>query len=178
MSHNYTPDEVTFALYFDNELDREEELRFEAALQDDPKLLAQYNLWAETYERVYEHFETLEANYALEGFTERVMAELPQEAPWEKRSGESAPREEIKRESQWFKRFFIPILIGSLTAAVIVFALTRQDQLVSSPTEVTSPRPETQLITHTVTWLESDEEDDANEENEENEEFDDEDDGI
>ena len=176
MSQSYTPDEVTFALYFDNELDHEEEVKFEAALNTDHDLLVRYNLWVETHERVYAHFESLEESYPLEGFTERVMAELPEQAPWtERATSESASQSMEAEESSWFKRFFIPILVGGLTAAAILLVLSRKDTLVSPQPEVNQPRPETQLIDHKVTWLESDEE---GEDGDDSEDLDDEDEGI
>jgi hypothetical protein len=161
MSHDYTPDEVTFALYFDNELDHDEEAKFEAALNTNSELLARYNLWTETYEHICDHFEALEETYPLESFTERVMKELPQEAPWEQESSSERISQAIEeRESSWFKRFFMPMLVGSLTVAVVVVILSRKDQLVSTPNDVTPQRSDTQLIDHKVTWLEDDEDED------------------
>ena len=161
MSNSYTPDEVTFALYFDRELDSEEEAKFEAALNADSELLAQYHLFVETQESVYAHFEALETSYPLEGLTDRVMKEIPQEAPWSQASTIERKAQSIEQnESSWFKRILIPIFIGTLTAAAILILVSRKDQLVSEPPGVNADRTETQLIDHKVTWLESDEDDD------------------
>ena len=181
MSNSYTPDEVTFALYFDRELDSEEEAKFEAALNADSELLAQYHLFVETHEHVYAHFEALETSYPLEGFSDRVMNDIPEEAPWVQGSTiERAAQSMEQNESSWFKRILIPIFIGTLTAAAILILVSRNDRLASEQPGVSADRPETQLIDHKVTWLESDEDDDLidSEESEESEESETEGDGI
>ena len=182
MSQDYTPDEITFALYFDNELDLDEATKFEAALNANPELLAQYNLWAEMQEQVCAHFETLEKTYSLEGFTERVMNDLPQTSPWKQPSSEHISHTIEVQESSWFKRLLIPILVGGLTAAVVVFILSRRNELVLPHTDQATQRPETQLIDHKVTWLENDEEDETEDpeevEGEGEDEGEDEDEGI
>jgi hypothetical protein len=89
------------------------------------------------------------------------MKGLPQEAPWEQESSSERISQAIEeRESSWFKRFFMPMLVGSLTVAVVVMILSRKDQLVSTPNDVTPQRSDTQLIDHKVTWLEDDEDED------------------
>ena len=181
MSNSYTPDEVTFALYFDRELDSEEEAQFEAALNTDSELLAQYHLFVETHEHVCAHFEALETSYPLEGLTDRVMKHIPEEAPWSQVSTtERASQPMEQSDFSWFKRILIPVFIGTLTAAAILILVSRKDQIVSEQPGMSADRPETQLIDHKVTWLESDEDDDLidSEESEESEESEAEDDGI
>ena len=175
MSNTYTPDEVTFALYFDRELDREEEAKFEAALNADSELLAQYHLFVETHEQVCAHFEALETSYPLEGFTERVMNDIPEQAPWAQSSTiERASQSLEQSDSSWFKRILIPVFIGCLTAAAILILVSKKGPLTSEQPGISTERPETQLIDHKVTWLESDEDDDLDD----SEESETEDDGI
>ena len=79
--NKYHYDEVTFALYYDYELDAEESTRFEAALEKDPDLLKAYEQWASTLEHLSQNFEAIEEQYELDGFSQKVMAALPS-TPW------------------------------------------------------------------------------------------------
>ena len=123
-----TYDEVQFALYFDHELDQEAETHFEEALKADAELLARYNEWVGAYETLNAHFESLESSYQLEGFTDRVMAELPELSAHAQISSTPAdvePADSDERVS-WIRQMFIPFLIGSLAAAALFVALNRQ----------------------------------------------------
>ena len=119
--HNY--DEVTFALYYDYELDAEESIRFEAALKSDPKLLEAYEHWASTFEHLSQNFEAVEDQYELEGFTQKVMEALPND-PWKRaRPKESVVSEVISQPESFWAGWFKPILIGSLSAALPSWSL-------------------------------------------------------
>ena len=120
-----TYDEVTFALYFDHELDQIEETRFEAALTADEALHARYDEWANTHYVLNSHFEALESNYALDGFTERVMGALPEIDSLTTPVPAKAERE-LMSLSDRLKQALVPFLIGSLAAAALFVVLGRQ----------------------------------------------------
>jgi anti-sigma factor RsiW len=123
-----TYNEVHFALYFDRELDQEAEAQFEVALKADAELLAHYNEWVDTYEALNAHFEAVESSYPLEGFTDRVMADLPELSAQTQASPSdtTAGLEDSGERVSWFRQIFIPFLIGSLAAAALFIALNRQ----------------------------------------------------
>ena len=159
-----TPDDITFALYYDDELNLEESKRFEDSLRSDPELFARYQFWVETQESLAAHFESLESNYELGGFTDRVMSELPEVAPWEV-SAASPARAVTPSEPEgesWIKRLIFPLLIGSLTAAVILMIVDRRAP--SGPggaPAAGASQDNTTLIKDNevkVTWLEDEEE--------------------
>jgi anti-sigma factor RsiW len=118
-------DDVTFALYFDHELDQSAESEFEAALNSNPELLAQYEDWVATYEMLNAHFEAREAQYSLEGFTDRVMGELPETLERTQRGeAEPAELEEVSLSAR-LRSILVPFFAGCCVAAVIFMILQR-----------------------------------------------------
>ena len=75
-------DEITFALFYDGELDEEESRRFESALAEGGELSDRYGQWLCVRDATLDHFETVEGRYELQGFSDQVMSALPQESPW------------------------------------------------------------------------------------------------
>ena len=173
MNNEQNFDEVTFALFYDDEMSQEESQQFETALESDTELLARYERWIYVQEGISAHFESLEANYSLDGFTNRIMDALPEQAPWEVEAPRRAPVEEPQTDS-WIKRILFPLMIGSLTTAVILVIMRQSTPSDQVPQNSVSPsnQDNTTLIKDSevkVTWLEEDDED---------EEDSDEDDGI
>jgi anti-sigma factor RsiW len=164
MTHAQNFDEVTFALFYDDEMSQEESAHFEATLESDPDLLARYQQWVEIQEGLSAHFESLEASYSLEGFTARVMDALPEQATWEL---EATPPERVISEAaprdSWVKRLLFPLMLGSLTAAVILMIVDRRaPEGTSQPHQVGVNQDNTTLINDSevkVTWLEDDDDD-------------------
>lgn len=143
--HNY--DEVTFALYYDYELDAEESTRFEAALKTDPDLLKAYEQWASSFEYLSQNFEALEDQYELDGFSQKVMAALPSN-PWPeaKTTEPDLSQKNIQKEA-WWAGWFKPILIGSLAAAAILVVAR----------SIQSPNPQVQRSTVLINYPDQDE---------------------
>lgn len=126
-------DEVTFALFYDNELDAEEERAFEAQLNDDPQLLEAYNQWVSGLEAVRQHVESVEANYTLDQFTDRVMSALPSESAWTHSTSKSNVSIDQEPKQSWWQGWFTPILVGGLTAAaILIIARTIETKGLSS----------------------------------------------
>lgn len=152
-------DEITFALYYDHELDQEETERFEAALQSDPELMAQYEEWSISLALFHEHIDQLESSYQLDQLSDKVMANLPEQAPWNtSRSSEPESVVMPQREgvASWWKQLWVPALVGGLAAAAIL--LIANGIMQSEQPKTTS----TQLINHdgeegAVIWIVDDE---------------------
>jgi anti-sigma factor RsiW len=116
--HNY--DEVTFALYYDYELDSDESTQFEHALEQDPTLLKAYEDWVSAFELLSQNFEALEDDYDLEGFSQKVMNSLPND-PWPKtQPAETVHVKDSVESEPWWAGWFKPILIGTLAAAAVL----------------------------------------------------------
>lgn len=113
-------DEITFALFYDGELDAAESLRFEEALSNS-ELAERYGQWLAVRDTICDHFENLESQYSLEGFSDRVIEALPEQSPW---SNPRLSSESVAKESVSFglslRRWFAPMLVGGLTAAAII----------------------------------------------------------
>lgn len=168
------PDEIIFALFYDGELDKDEEARFIESLQNDAALRQQYDAWAEALEAMQDHIIAQEEAYPLDNFSDRVMAALPSEAP--QRVSMPSREHEIASEDQngfmsWWKQAWMPALIGGIAAALVLIIM---QQLNAPSNQVT---PTTNVISYegdkgttegerTVIWVvddESDEEDDSKE---------------
>lgn len=162
-----TYDEVHFALYFDRELDQEAEAQFEAALKTNAELLAHYNEWVDTYEALNAHFEAVESSYPLEGFTDRVMADLPELSAQSQTSSSvaAAEPEDSEERVSWIRQVFIPFLIGSLVAAALFVALNRPANPGSEGTEIhNSTDGLTPINDKGSTWPGNDDEEDEDDE--------------
>jgi anti-sigma factor RsiW len=123
-----TYDEVTFALYFDQEMDQQEEARFEAALKADSALMKRYNDWVSVYEHFTAHFESLETHYQLDGFTDAVMSDLPAEWDHQRSGGSWAADDHAESHPSWTRRILAPFLIGSMIAAALFIVFKRVHQ--------------------------------------------------
>ena len=145
--NKYHYDEVTFALYYDYELDAEESTRFEAALEKDPDLLKAYEQWASAFEHLSQNFAAIEEQYELEGFSQKVMAALPSN-PWKRaKVEESSSSPAIAQQESWWAGWFKPILIGSLAAAAVL-VVSRSIQ---------SPSPQAQRSTVLINYPDQEE---------------------
>ena len=126
-------DEVTFALFYDNELDAEEERAFVAQLKQDSTLMEAYEDWVEGIEAVSQHIKHLESDYELDQFTASVMAALPEQSPWRSKTPTTKVDVDIESEQSWLKSWLTPILIGGLTAAaILIVARTLETQTIKS----------------------------------------------
>jgi negative regulator of sigma E activity len=154
-------DEITFALFYDGELDSDESRRFEEELESDEALASRYGEWLRVREALMDHFEAIEAEYKLEGFSDRVMDALPTTSPWET-SRESTSSPSIERPSFNWRAWFTPMLVGGLTAAAIMLiaqSLTRvNDQSARSTVLINYPEQGDKAQTSPVIWLVEDEE--------------------
>ena len=154
-----TYDEITFALFYDGELDDEESKRFEEALSQSESLSAQYGEWIAARDALYDHFEALEASYPLDGFSDQVMNALPNRSPW------APPKEQrihsIPTTSTW-RSWFTPILIGGLTAAAILLIAQSLNRVTSqtqrSTVLINYPEQGDEAQKSPVIWLVEEEE--------------------
>jgi negative regulator of sigma E activity len=125
--HNSKYDEITFALFYDNELDEEDARAFEAQLQDDSELMSAYQEWRATLNAVTDHFEYVESTYNLDDFTKKVMRAISDEPSWAESLTYDQSSAEILLENPWWKAWLFPILIGSLAAAAVLIVARSLD---------------------------------------------------
>jgi negative regulator of sigma E activity len=167
------PDEIIFALFYDGELDQEEETHFIESLKSDPELREQYDHWVETLEAMQEHIIAQEGDYPLTDFSDRVMAALPEEAP--QRSSQPPLRVEMEAEADaqssfisWFKQAWIPALIGGIAAALVLVVMQQLNapsrHLQTSTTLISLEEDQEQSGSETtVIWVVDDESDEEDE---------------
>lgn len=161
MKQNNDYDEITFALFYDGELDREEEADFMEALDSDSALREHYESWAELGHRVHDHFEALEASYDLDRFTDQVMEGLPNVSSWTSSRSTEAIVEESSGAS-WWRTWMAPMMIGAVSAAAILVIAQSLTQVQSTTTRSTVlinyPEQDDKAQESPVIWLVDEEE--------------------
>ena len=175
MSERHTQyDEVTFALYYDHELDAKEAKLFELSLERDEQLMEAYNQWVDVQEAVHHYFEDKESSYKLDHFSDRVMKALPADPNWRtsKPPNSEPVAVQLNTDSPWWQTWLTPMLIGGLvTAALMLIVQGFQGNSVQqqrSTVLINYPDQEEQGDKAPVIWLLDEDEENDQEQDEEN----------
>jgi len=169
MKQNNDYDEITFALFYDEELDHDEERAFLEALESDQVLRERYEAWTELGTHLAKHFESKELSYSLDHLSDKVMSNLPTDPSW---SSSQSVQEVVEEESStpWWRSWLTPMMVGAIGAAVILIVVQSLTQIKVSSTRSTVlinyPEQGDQAQESPVIWLIDEEE------NEEDESFD------
>jgi hypothetical protein len=170
-------DEITFALYYDHELDAKEAKLFEMALEQNEQLMKTYDQWVDAQEAVSQYLEDKEAEYQLEGFSDRVMKALPADPNWKVRSEqqEVVSKQDSNQQTPWWQSWFTPMLVGGLVAAALILVIQGlQESPVQNQRSTILINQAEQGDKAPVIWL-LDEEDEQEQDNEDEQEQDGED---